>query len=75
MCLCTSPVQRPQMMRPACLQSMDLSSPAARSADELEEHDARAHTNADNANLGQDRRAADCLKRYNNIRRVGRNSA
>jgi hypothetical protein len=52
--LALAPVAKPRAT-PAhdatCMQSKDLSAPSARPANELHEYDARAHANADDANL------------------------
>jgi hypothetical protein len=59
----------------ACMQSEDLSAPAAMAADELQEDTARTHAKADDADLGPDWRAVVFLNRHSNTRHVGRQSA
>jgi Resolvase, N terminal domain/Helix-turn-helix domain of resolvase len=57
-----------------CMQSKDLCAAAARSADQLQENPARAHANADDANLGRDGRGIVCLKRHRDTRHLERQS-
>jgi hypothetical protein len=54
------------------MQSKDLSAPVSGSADELQEDGARAHPNADDANLCRDWRVIVSLKRQRDPRHVGR---
>ena len=58
----------------ARMQSEHLSAPAAASTNELQEDAARAHANADDANLGRGWRAVVSLKGHCDTRHVGRQS-
>jgi hypothetical protein len=57
------------------MQAEDLRASPAMAADQLQEDDTRSHANAGHANVSRDCRAVSVLKRQDDARRPGRQSA